>query len=165
MCHPCRPRIGIAGLHRDHHSDTRCSLTGDSHLRQLNVGWYVEPIAFSLLLVAMPGAPSSFLFLVAMPFATSSFLFLVVRPGAPFVASRPPEDMIHVVHSSHFLHLLKANTKGTNVTSKRMVGDQPEGAPDKGVKRKVMLPVPVLIKSAGSGLREQGENGSSGGHR
>ena len=43
----------------------------------------------SLLLVAMPFAPSSFLFLVAMPFAPSSFLFLVVRmllvvmPGAP----------------------------------------------------------------------------------
>ena len=34
-------------------------------------------------LVAMPGAPSSFLLLVAMPFVPSSFLFLVVRPGAP----------------------------------------------------------------------------------
>ena len=31
----------------------------------------------ALLLVAMPGAPSSFLLLVAMPFATSSFLLLV----------------------------------------------------------------------------------------
>ena len=37
----------------------------------------------SLLLVAMPGAPSSFLFLVAMPGAPSSFLFLVAMPGAP----------------------------------------------------------------------------------
>ena len=35
-----------------------------------------------MLLVAMPGAPSSFLLLVAMPFV-GSFLFLVVRPGAP----------------------------------------------------------------------------------
>ena len=37
----------------------------------------------SLLLVAMPGAPSSFLLLVAMPGARSSFLLLVAMPGAP----------------------------------------------------------------------------------
>ena len=35
------------------------------------------------LLVARPGAPSSFLLLVAMHFAPSSVLLLVVRPGAP----------------------------------------------------------------------------------
>ena len=42
------------------------------------------PVA-SLLLVAMPGAPSSFLLLVAMPGAPSSFLLLVRvgMPGAP----------------------------------------------------------------------------------
>lgn len=34
----------------------------------------------------------------------------------------------------------------------RMVGDHPEAAPESGVKRKVMLPEAVLIKSAGSGL-------------
>ena len=34
----------------------------------------------------------------------------------------------------------------------RIVGDQPLGAPVRGVKRKVMVPEPVLINSAGSGL-------------
>ena len=37
----------------------------------------------SLLLVAMPGAPSSFLFLVVRPGAPSSFLLLIAMPGAP----------------------------------------------------------------------------------
>ena len=32
------------------------------------------------------------------------------------------------------------------------MGDHPEGAPVRGVKRKVMLPEAVLINSAGSGL-------------
>ena len=41
------------------------------------------PSSFLFLVVAMPGAPSSFLFLVAMPGAPSSFLFLVAMPGAP----------------------------------------------------------------------------------
>ena len=68
----------------------------------------------SLLLVAMPGAPSSFLlllvrhlllvamhlflvtslFLVAMPFAPSSFLLLVVRPGAPSSVLAPSSDAL-----------------------------------------------------------------------
>ena len=37
------------------------------------------PFVASLLLVAMPGGPSSFLLLVAMPGATGSFLLLLVR--------------------------------------------------------------------------------------
>ena len=59
-----------------------------------------------MLLVAMPFAPSSFLFLVvrpgavasmllvAMPFALSSFLFLVVRPGAPSSVHAPSSDAL-----------------------------------------------------------------------
>ena len=50
-------------------------------LTQVRLGGGQRRIA-SLLLVGMPGAPSSFLLLVAMPGAPSSFLFLVVRPGA-----------------------------------------------------------------------------------
>ena len=61
----------------------------------------------SLLLVAMPFAPSSFLFLVvrpgvllaslllvAMPFAPSSVLFLVVRPGATIGVLAPSSDAL-----------------------------------------------------------------------
>ena len=51
-----------------------------------------EPLVASLLLVAMPGAPSSFLFLVAMPGAPSSFLFLVAMPGAPSSVLAPSSD-------------------------------------------------------------------------
>ena len=63
-----------------------------------------EPLVASLLLVAMPFAPSSFLFLqeplvaslllVAMPFAPGSFLFLVVRPGAPTSVLAPSTDAL-----------------------------------------------------------------------
>ena len=54
-----------------------------------------------LLLVAMPGAPSSFLFLAAMPGAPSSFLFLVAMPGAPssFLVAMPgaPSSFLFLV--------------------------------------------------------------------
>ena len=44
-----------------------------------------EPLVASLLLVlvAMPGAPSSFLFLVVRPGALVASLLLVAMPGAP----------------------------------------------------------------------------------
>ena len=42
----------------------------------------------SLLLVAMPGAPNSFLLL------SSSFLLLVVRPGAPSSVLAPSSDAL-----------------------------------------------------------------------
>ena len=60
-----------------------------------------------MLLVAMPFAPSSFLFLVVRPGAPSSvhapssdalcpssFLFLVVRPGAPSSVHAPSSDAL-----------------------------------------------------------------------
>lgn len=53
---------------------------------------------------------------------------------------------------SHFLQLIPSNLLVLSGKG-RMVGDQPEGAPVKGVKRKVIVPLPVLTKSAGSGLR------------
>lgn len=52
----------------------------------------------------------------------------------------------------HFLQLIPSNLLVLSGKG-RMVGDQPEGAPVKGVKRKVIVPLPVLTKSAGSGLR------------
>ena len=56
-----------------------------------------------LLLVTMPGAPSSVLapsslvaslLLVAMPFAPSSFLLLVAMPGAPSIVLAPSRDAL-----------------------------------------------------------------------
>ena len=47
-----------------------------------------------LLLLVMPGAPSSVLALVAMPFATSSFLSLLVMPGAPSSVLAPSSDAL-----------------------------------------------------------------------
>ena len=45
-----------------------------------------------LLLVAMPGAPSSVL--LVMPFAPSSFLLLVAMPGAPSSVLAPSSDAL-----------------------------------------------------------------------
>ena len=47
-----------------------------------------------LLLVAMPGATSSFLFLVAMHLLLVASLLLVVRPGAPSSVLAPTSERL-----------------------------------------------------------------------
>ena len=50
-------------------------------------GAFQEPVEASLLLLAMPGAPSSFLFLVVRPGASKSFLAPSSDALLPLVAS------------------------------------------------------------------------------
>ena len=51
-----------------------------------------------VILVVRPGGPLvASLLLVAMPFAPSSFLLLVVRPGAPTGVLAPSSDGLHLL--------------------------------------------------------------------
>ena len=82
--------------------------------------------------------PSSFMDFDRERFHLKFHLYILEKLKTPF--------------RSHFIQLIPSNLLVLSGKG-RMVGDQPEGAPVKGVKRKVIVPLPVLTKSAGSGLR------------